>query len=58
VRAYRSAVRGGGMDDTNEKCAIGRLWEQNSDGRGLFVIVERQLGDLDMRGQLLNKIGG
>ena len=27
-------------------------------GKGLFVIVDKQLGDRDMRGQLQDKIGG
>jgi len=50
-------LAGSGVDDTNEKRAIGRLWEQNSGGKGLFLMVEKQLGDRDMRGQLLNKLG-
>ena len=59
VIEYKGALlAGGGVDDTNEKRAIGRLWEQNSGGKGLFVMVERQLGDRDMRGQLQDKIGG
>jgi type III restriction enzyme len=54
---YKGALlAGGGVDDTNEKRAIGRLWERNSAGKGLFLMVEKQLGDRDMRGQLLDKI--
>jgi type III restriction enzyme len=56
---YKGALlAGGGVDDTNEKRAIGRLWEQNSGGKGLFVMIEKQLGDRDMRGQLQDKISG
>ena len=43
--------------DTAEKRTIGALWEQESDGRCLFLVVERQVDGLDMRGQLLGKIG-
>jgi type III restriction enzyme len=59
VIEYKGALlAGGGVDDTNEKRAIGRLWEQSSGGKGLFITVEKQLGDRDMRGQLQDKIGG
>jgi type III restriction enzyme len=58
VVEYKGALlAGGGVDDTNEKRAIGRLWEQNSGDKGVFVMVEKQLGDRDMRGQLLEQIG-
>ena len=43
--------------DTAEKRTIGALWEQESDGRCLFLVVEMQVDGLDMRGQLLGKIG-
>ena len=59
VVEYKGALlAGGGVDDTNEKRAIGRLWEQNSGGKSLFVMVEKQLGDRDMRRQLQDKIRG
>lgn len=59
VIEYKGALlAGGGVDDTNEKRAIGRLWERSSGGKGLFVVIEKQLGDRDMRGQLQDKIGG
>lgn len=59
VIEYKGALlAGGGVDDTNEKRTIGRLWERYSDGKGLFVVVEKQLGDRDMRGQLQDKIKG
>ena len=58
VIEYKGALlAGGGVDDTNEKRAIGLLWERNSGGQGLFVMVEKQLGDRDMRGQVQDKIG-
>ena len=43
--------------DTAEKRTIGELWERRSNGNGLFLVVERQLNGLDMRGQLREKIG-
>ncbi len=43
--------------DTAEKRTIGALWEQQSEGRCLFLVVEMQVDGLDMRGQLLGKIG-
>lgn len=57
VIEYKGALlAGGGVDDTNEKRAIGRLWERSSGGKGLFIVVEKQLGDRDMRGQLMDKL--
>jgi len=29
-------------DDTKEKRAIGELWESKSNGKGLFLIVEKK----------------
>ncbi|BBK43733.1 hypothetical protein STVA_37530 [Allostella vacuolata] len=59
VVEYKGALlAGSGVDDTNEKRAIGRLWEQGSDGRGLFVMVEKQLGGRDVRQQLQDRIDG
>ena len=59
VIEYKGALlAGGGMDDTNDKRAIGGLWEQNSGGMGRFVMVEKPLGDRDVRGQLQNRNGG
>lgn len=49
-------LAGAGVDDTNAKRAIGWLWEQRSGGKGLFLTVEKQVGDRDMRAQLLDKI--
>ncbi|MBF0168556.1 MAG: restriction endonuclease subunit R, partial [Alphaproteobacteria bacterium] len=43
--------------DTNEKRTIGQLWEKKSDGKGLFLIVEKEVDGLDMMAQLKRKIG-
>jgi type III restriction enzyme len=57
VIEYKGALlAGGGVDDTNEKRAIGELWERKGGGKTLFVVVEKQLGDRDMRGQLMDKV--
>ena len=42
--------------DTREKRAVGELWERHSNGDGLFLVVEKQLDGLDMRGQLREKV--
>ena len=42
--------------DTAEKRTVGELWERRSDGKGVFLVVERQRNGLDMRGQLGKKI--
>nr|WP_294505030.1 hypothetical protein [uncultured Rhodopila sp.] len=58
VIEYKGALlAGGGVDDTNEKRAIGRLWEKMSGKKGLFVVVEKQIDGKDMRSQLLDKLG-
>lgn len=56
VVEYKGAHLAGGPD-TNEKRTIGELWERKSDGRGLFVIVEQTRDGMDMRQQLMAKIG-
>lgn len=43
--------------DTNEKRLIGQLWERQSDGKGLFLVVERMINGKDMRAQIAAKIG-
>ena len=43
--------------DTGEKRAIGELWQRTSNGKGVFVIVERSVHGRDMRQQLLDCIG-
>ena len=42
--------------DTAEKRTIGELWERHSEGKGIFLVVEKQRDGLDMRGQLERKI--
>ena len=42
--------------DTREKRTVGELWERHSNGDGLFLVVEKQLDGLDMRGQLREKV--
>ena len=42
--------------DTREKRTVGELWERHSKGDGLFLVVEKQRGGLDMRGQLREKV--
>lgn len=49
-------LAGSGNDDTNEKRQIGALWEKASAGEGLFAVIEKEVGGLDMRGQLLDAI--
>ena len=43
--------------DTNEKRAIGALWERESNGKGLFVVAEKMVNKKDVRQQLAEKIG-
>jgi type III restriction enzyme len=54
VAEYKGAHLASG-DDSHEKRAIGRLWERR--GGGLFIMVEKRLGDRDMRAQLRDAIG-
>ena len=42
--------------DIAEKRTIGELWERRSEGSGRFLVVEKELDGLDMRGQLERKI--
>jgi type III restriction enzyme len=51
-------LAGPGIDDTNEKRFIGALWEKASAGKGLFAVVERDIGGRDPRRQLIDKIEG
>ena len=44
--------------DTAEKRTIGELWQRTSNGKGVFVLVERSVNGRDMRRQLLDGIGG
>ena len=40
-----------------EHRVVGEKWEQAMDGKGLFMIVEKEVGGLDMKAQLQKKIG-
>lgn len=42
--------------DTAEKRTIGQLWENRSDGKGLFIVVEKSVAGRDIRAQLTEKI--
>ncbi|MBF9234615.1 DEAD/DEAH box helicase [Microvirga alba] len=42
--------------DTDEKRAIGTLWEKASGGKGLFLMAEKQVDGKDVRGQMLAKV--
>jgi type III restriction enzyme len=42
--------------DTAEKRTVGALWERQSGGKGLFLVVEKAVAGQDMRQQLLDKI--
>src|SRR3546814_16909377 len=41
--------------DTAAKRTIGQLWEQRSEGKGLFIIAERDVGGRDPRRTLPDK---
>lgn len=59
VVEYKGAhLASAGNDDTNEKRAIGRLWESRSGGKGVFLVVEKNVAGRDMRGQMLDKLEG
>ncbi len=49
-------LAGSGNDDTNEKRLVGALWEKASAGKGLFAMIEKDVGGRDPRGQLIDKI--
>lgn len=55
VVEYKGAHIASGSD-TAEKRVIGKLWEQKSSGRGLFIIVEKTVDNKDMQAQLIEKI--
>lgn len=41
---------------TDEKRAVGALWEKVSGGRGLFLMAEKEINGLDVRQQLICKV--
>ena len=56
VVEYKGGLTAEGSD-TDEKRAAGALWERASAGRGLFIVVEKQVDGRDVRAQFLRKIG-
>ncbi len=56
VVEYKGAHIADGSD-TNEKRTIGQLWERQSGGKGLFIVVEKEVNGGDMRAQLIEKMG-
>ena len=56
VVEYKGALLAEGAD-TAEKRAIGELWERESGGRGLFLVVEKTVAGKDPHGQLAAKVG-
>jgi len=56
VVEYKGAHLAEGTD-TAEKRAIGHLWEHQSGGKCLFLVVEQIVNGEDMRSQLLEKTG-
>ena len=42
--------------DTDEKRAVGELWEQRSEGKGLFLMAEKQRDGLGVSDQLRSKV--
>ena len=57
VVEYKGA-RDADSPDTAEKRTIGALWQRISNGKGVFVVVERSVNGRDMRQQLIDGIGG
>lgn len=57
VVEYKGALLAGeGNDDTNEKRVIGKKWEEQSGGKGLFLVVEKELAGRNMRDQMIGRI--
>ncbi len=52
---YKGAHLADGAD-TNEKRLVGELWERQSQGRALFIVVEKSAAGRDVRTQLSDKI--
>ena len=55
VAEYKGAHIAEGSE-TTEKRAIGELWQRKSNGRGIFVVVEKSINGRDMGQQLLDAI--
>lgn len=45
-----------GTDDTREKNTIGLLWERSGGGRGVFLVVQKEVDGLDVRAQIKRKL--
>lgn len=45
------------VKDADEHRAVGEKWEQASNGKCLFIIVEKEKDGRDMRAQMLHKLG-
>ena len=45
-------------DDSREKRAVGQAWARASEGRGLFVMVERRVEGMDVGAQLRRAVSG
>jgi type III restriction enzyme len=45
-------------DDSNEKRTIGALWARSTNGKGVFVMVEKIIVEKDVRSQLIDHFGG
>ena len=56
VVEYKGAHIADGAD-TAEKRTIGELWQRQSEGKGLFTVVERLLNGRDVYQQLIEKTG-
>lgn len=57
VVEYKGALLAGdGNENTNEKRMIGELWERASNGKGLFAVIEKDIGGKNMRQQMIDKI--
>ncbi len=56
VVEYKGAHIADGAD-TAEKRTIGELWQRKSNGRGLFLVVEKLLNGRDVYRQLIEKTG-
>ncbi|MBJ6124786.1 DEAD/DEAH box helicase [Microvirga splendida] len=58
VIEYKGAhLAGEGNEETNEKRTVGQLWDRLSDGKGLFLMVEKSIHGRDMRTQMMGKLG-
>ena len=55
VAEYKGAHIAEGPD-TAEKRTIGELWQRKSNGRGIFVVIEKSVNGRDMRQQLIDFI--